>query len=198
MTNFPFTSIGQCRDIETLNFWNEAITERGWTPEQALQSIRTKGRDNARTPMQWTAEPGAGFTQGTPWLAVNPNHATLNLAAQADDAASVLHFHRCLVALRKAHPALAAGRFEPLLPDHPQVFACLRSAADGERLLAVCNVSAEPADAAWPDGLGMAGAELLLSVHGDLPGALPGSLPDALNHARLRPWEGLLLRLPPA
>lgn len=183
MTNHPFGSVDECRDIETLNFWREAVHERGWKAEDALAAIRAKGRDNARTPMQWTAGPHAGFTTGTPWLAVNPNHATLNAQAQEADPDSVLSFHRRLVGLRREQPALVHGDVQPLLEEHPQVFACLRR-WQGQRLLVLCNCSPRPADAPWLDTLDARRAEVLLSA---LPGPVGGVL---------RPWEALLLRLP--
>src|ERR671932_2816615 len=81
MTNAPFASIDDYRDIQTLNHFAEAVSA-GDRPEEVLAAMRRVSRDNARTPMQWDASPNAGFTTGTPWIAVNPNHAEINAAAE--------------------------------------------------------------------------------------------------------------------
>ncbi len=184
MTNYPFGSIGLCRDIESLNWHAEALSERGWTAAQAMRSIRAKGRDNARTPMQWTDEPGAGFTNGHPWMPIHPNHLRINARAQRDDPDSVLAFYRRLIRLRHELPALVHGRFELLLEEHPQVFAYTRGHA-GERLLVACNVSGQDAQVEWPAGLDPALGETLLA-----------NLADAPRAGAMRPWEARLVRLP--
>ena len=86
-------------------------------------------RDQARTPVQWDASPGAGFSTGTPWLPVNPDHVTVNAAAQLDDPGSVLAHYRRLIALRHEDPVVTDGDFELLLPDHPAIWAFLRRTA---------------------------------------------------------------------
>ncbi len=85
MTNVPFDDIGALRDIESINHYATAVDLLGHEPEDVLAALRAMGRDNARTPMQWTAEPGAGFTSTTPWIGVNPNHERVNAAAQVGD-----------------------------------------------------------------------------------------------------------------
>ena len=99
MTNAPFASIDDFRDIESLNHYAEAIA-RGAIPEHVLASMRPMSRDNARTPMQWDASEQAGFTTGTPWIAVNPNHAEINAQAARADPDSVFHHYRRLIELR--------------------------------------------------------------------------------------------------
>lgn len=183
MANFPFTDIGQCRDIETLNWYDEAVHRLGWPVEAAMHAIRAKGRDNARTPMQWSAAEGAGFTQGTPWLAIHPNHRHVNREAQLEDPHSVLAFYRRLIRLRREVPALEEGRFALLLESHPQVFAFTRRTA-GDTLLVACNLSPRTAWLAWPSGHDPVGAEVLISNR------------DAPLAGALRPWEAFIVRLP--
>lgn len=187
MVNYPFTDIAQCRDIESLNMHAEALA-RGDDPETVLASIRAKGRDNARTPMQWSAGPQAGFSSATPWLAVNPNHADINAEQALADPDSVFHHYRQLIALRHSLPVLAHGRFELLWPDHPTVFAYRRVLDDAE-LLVVCSFSREPLRL---DGIDprLAAAQVLLA-NWPLPHGLAGQI-DGTRLA-LRPFEALML-----
>ncbi len=162
MTNFPFSSIGEFRDIESLNHYAEAGAE-------SLPALRDRSRDNARTPMQWDASPHAGFTTGTPWLAVNPNHSELNAEAQRADPGSVFHHYRRLIELRHTVPAVAHGDFTMLLEEDERVYAFTRRHEDTE-LLVLGNFSGEevPVDlTGWED------AELLIGEPG----------------GALRPWE---------
>jgi oligo-1,6-glucosidase len=170
MTNAPFASIDDFRDVESLNHYREA-TANGDDPEAVLAALRISSRDNARTPMQWDATEHAGFTSGTPWLAVNPNHLTVNARAARADPDSVFHHYRRLIELRHREPVVAHGDFTMLLPDDPQVYAYTR-ALDGVELLVVANLSRAPAA---PDLSGWAGAELLLA------NCAPGD--------GLQPWE---------
>ena len=133
-------------------------------------------RDNARTPMQWTAGPEAGFTTGAPWMKVNPNHTEINAAAALADPDSVFYTYQKLIALRKAHPVFAEGDFTLLCPEDGQVFAYLRRGA-GQELLAAVNLSGEAA--AFRRPAGFAGAPLL---------ATQGAPQDGV----LRPWEAQL------
>ena len=121
----PFGSIADFRDIESLNHYAVAVA-RGEDPEHVLAALRAMGRDNARTPMQWDASPHAGFTTGTPWIAVNPDHPEVNAAAQVDDPGSVFSHYRRLISLRHTEPAVAHGDFTMLLPDDDAVYAFTR------------------------------------------------------------------------
>jgi oligo-1,6-glucosidase len=176
MSNVQWPDISHYRDIETLNMFRVATTERGLKPAQVLRSIHAKGRDNARTPMQWTAGPHAGFSTGTPWLAVHDNRAEVNAEQALGDPESVFHHYRRLIGLRKTMPVLVHGRFELLLPEHPQLLAYLRD--DGQtRLLVVCNFSGQfqPLDGlALPD---RSGAEPLIgNLHFDEWALAPNTL----------------------
>ncbi|MGY5890203.1 glycoside hydrolase family 13 protein, partial [Geodermatophilus arenarius] len=163
MANFPFTDLAQFRDVESINHQVQAVAH-GADPDEVFAALRRMSRDNARTPVQWDASPSAGFTTGTPWLEVNPDHAEWNAAAQRDDPASVLAHHRRLIALRHEDPVVALGSFTMLLPDHDQVYAFTRG-LDGDTLLVVCNLGAEEQDLAGllPETVG---AEVVL---GNLP-----------------------------
>ena len=100
MENLPVIPVEQVDDISALDQYQVSL-DAGFTPEEALKIISLRNRDNARTPVQWNAEKNAGFTQGTPWLMVNPNYTEINVAAQEQDENSVLSFYKELIALRK-------------------------------------------------------------------------------------------------
>jgi oligo-1,6-glucosidase len=165
MTNTYFTAIEHYRDIESLNYHAAALS-LGMEVEAVLHSLSVKSRDNARTPMQWDDTSHAGFTEGIPWLPVNPNYLAINAAAAVEDPNSVFHHFRKLIELRHDHPVVVYGRFELVLPDHEQIWALTRT-LDDQVLLMIANCSSEPARVppdATPD---LTGAQLLLATHGD-------------------------------
>ena len=124
-------------DLEIHNVYAER-TARGDAPEAVLECIYARGRDNARTPMQWTAGENAGFTTGKPWLPVNENHTHINVEAALDDPDSVFYYYQKLIAARKAHAVFRSGRFTLLLPEDEQRFVYRRDTQDAH-LLVICN-----------------------------------------------------------
>ena len=138
MTNFPFTDESQLRDIESINLLSQAKAEgrEAW----AWNGILHKGRDNARTPMQWEDAPHAGFTTGMPWIAVNPNYHRINVRRAQADPDSILNFYRALLALRQRTPALCEGTLRLLLPEHPQLLVYERACEDAH-IVVCCNFS---------------------------------------------------------
>jgi oligo-1,6-glucosidase len=180
MANYPFASVDDFQDIESVNhFATEMVA--GEDPTTVLAALRRMSRDNARTPVQWDDSKSAGFTTGTPWLPVNPDHVEWNAAAQRDDPGSVLAHYRRLIALRHGLPVVALGDFAMLLPEHDEVYAFTRSLED-DVLLVMCNVSRTPYPLAelLPEAVG---AELVL-----------GNLAVA-DATVLRPWEARVLRI---
>lgn len=126
MTNVAFSTIEDYRDIETLNAWKAAATA-GADLDQLMKGIHRQGRDNVRTPMQWTDSPNAGFTAGqAPWIKVNPNYPHINADAVLKDPDSIFYFYQKLLTLRKQHPTLIYGDFEPMAMDHERLFAYKR------------------------------------------------------------------------
>jgi len=142
MTNTPLASRDDFHDIETLNYLRERESV-GDTFDDLLPGLGAKSRDNARTPMQWTAGRHAGFTTGEPWIAVNPNHVEINAASQVGVAGSVFEHHRALVALRHDHPVVAHGSIQPLAMDHPDLWAFSRE-HEGTELLTLAAFTREP------------------------------------------------------
>ena len=175
MTNAPYP-VEELRDLESINAYNEMV-ERGMSESDALAAIHRMMRDNARTPMQWTAGPHAGFTDGDPWMMVNPNYTEINAAAALADPDSVFYTYQKLIALRKAHRVFAEGDFTLLCPEDEQVFAYLRRGAGQEMLVAV-NLSGRSAPFALPEAF-EGRAPLLATQGAPLAGAL-------------RPWEALI------
>ena len=175
MTNIRL-ELEQYQDLESLNLFRER-TAWGYDPEDVMRSIRARGRDNARTPMQWTAGENAGFTTGTPWLPVNENHPFLNAEAELADPDSVFHYYRRLIALRKQYDVFRDGRFTLLCPEDPQIFAYTRD-TDTAHMLVVCNFSGAEAAFSLPEAFRH--AETLIANY-------PGE-PEPL-----RPWEAKIL-----
>ena len=185
MANASFATVDDLRDIESLNHYR-AATAAGQDPGVVLDAIRRIGRDNARTPMPWDDSPGAGFSTGTPWIAVDPQHRTVNVAAQVGDDGSVLAHYRRLIRLRKDEPALVDGVFALLLPDDEAVYAFTRTTPATE-LLVLASFSADPVTVDL-DLSGWADATVLVPTH---DGAGDGRGDAAYV---LRPWESLVLR----
>ena len=141
MTNAGFTRIDQYRDVETLNFHRIQPAE-GVAEPDFLAGARANSRDNARTPMQWSAAPHAGFTSGTPWIAVNANFPALNVEQDRSDPDGVFQHYRRLITLRREHALIRYGDFRLLLPDHSSLFAYERRLAS-DHLLVVANMSGQ-------------------------------------------------------
>ena len=128
------------QDVETKNMI-DARRKKGYSDAELLRSAYAKSRDNARTPMQWSAAANAGFTTGTPWLAVNENYREINAEEALGRADSVFACYQTLIRLRKQYPVFTEGTFRLLLPEDEAIFAYRRE-TDAERLLVVCNFGA--------------------------------------------------------
>lgn len=144
MTNAPFTRIEDYKDIQTINMYHKRVFEKGYDPNDVMRSILAKSRDHARTPMQWNSGKNAGFTDGTPWLKVNPNFTAINVEEAQGDPDSVLNYYKKLISLRKQYADLMKGSFDLLLPDDPQLFVYMRENSK-QQLLSVNNFSKEQA-----------------------------------------------------
>jgi oligo-1,6-glucosidase len=138
MTNVRFPSLKDYNDLEIHNMYRERVTDGGADPAQVMESIYVKGRDNARTPMQWDDGANAGFTTGQPWLKLNPNYMTINAKAALEDPESIFYYYQQLIRLRKNHDIIVYGSYELILDEHEQIYAYKRSFGS-DRLLVLLN-----------------------------------------------------------
>jgi len=141
MTNVRF-DIEDYKDIETLNMYKERL-KNGYPVQEIMESIYAKGRDNARTPMQWDNSKHSGFTGGTPWIKVNPNYTDINAKAEMEDENSVFHYYKRLIRLRKANSVFVDGKFTLLLEKDERIFAYSRK-NDKEEILVIGNFYETP------------------------------------------------------
>lgn len=178
MTNVHFDDISQYKDIETLHMYEERM-EEGYSEEEVMASIYAKGRDNARTPMQWDESRHAGFTKGTPWIAVNPNYREINAAREMADPDSVFRYYQKLIRLRKEYPVFADGVFSLLLEEDEQIFAYTRTNEESE-LLVWANFTDRPAQCTCPEE--WKEAEVLLSNYD-----------SSMKANELRPYETVMM-----
>ncbi|MFJ1626592.1 glycoside hydrolase family 13 protein [Marinilactibacillus psychrotolerans] len=139
MTNLAINHISEVQDIESYRLYHEKLAQ-GWTEEQIIEAINTKGRDNARTPMQWADSAKGGFTTGTPWMKVNSNIQEINVEEALKDENSVFYTYQKLIQLRKEHTVVIDGEFKMMLLDHPKIFAYERQNSDTTWLI-VANFS---------------------------------------------------------
>ena len=169
MTNCPFGTIDNYRDIESINAYRELTGTGLREKEELLDCIAYKSRDNARTPMQWTGGKNAGFTSGTPWIMVNPNYQTINAEAELQDPDSVFHHYQKLISLRRHSPwsyLIVYGHYRLLAPEYPNVYSYIRE-SDAGKLLIVCNLSPEPVsfripeDVLWSEAVPIVGSASL-------------------------------------
>ena len=151
MTNFPFQAPEQLRDIESQNAYRLLVGNGRYSKNEMLDILSMKSRDNARTPMQWSAEPMAGFTTGTPWIDINPNHRVINTVEQMGRADSVYSYYKKLLALRHSNDCMAFGQFIPIEDDSTSVYAYHRILGD-EQLTILCNFTEVEQYYPLPDG----------------------------------------------
>ena len=170
MTNTHWASIDDCRDVEEKNAWQQfVIDQKRVSPEIMLACFDNMARDNARTPMQWDASENAGFSTGTPWIAVNPNYTEINAASEINDPDSVFNYYRKLIQLRHEHEIIVYGKFVPLLEDDPNIYAYARE-LDGKKLLVACNWTKDEAPCTLFDDTN--GTELISNYKEHKKGAL--------------------------
>ncbi len=179
MTNYPFRTPQDYKDLEAVNYYNSVRETRG-DEAAALAGLAKISRDNARTPMQWDAGPNAGFTTGDPWLPVNPNYTWLNAAAQINARDTVFAHYQALIRLRHELPVLVDGDFKPLMTEDPQIWAYTRTTPK-MKLLVIANCGRDhrtvDVDREW------IAADLLL---GNLPATPTMSMSTSLD---LSGWD---------
>jgi len=176
MTNSKL-SLEELGDLESINMYHERVAQ-GYDPEDVMRSIHARGRDNARTPMQWNAGENAGFTTGKPWLKINPNYVDINAEAALADPNSVFYYYKKLIELRKTIPEFRYGRFHLLTDTDERVFAYTRDTRTGH-MLVICNFSGDEVPFDVPDSY--FGSDYLIGNYG------------CDDYQNLRPYEALIL-----
>lgn len=139
MNNIKFDKVEQYNDVELLTNYAQ-VKAKGGDLKRFLEGMKISSRDNGRTPMQWDTTLNAGFSNGKPWLPVNGNYKTINVAAQEKDENSCLNYFRKMIRLRKDNDILVYGKYTLLDKTNPDVFAYTRE-LNGEKLLVLLNFS---------------------------------------------------------
>ncbi|HHV13478.1 MAG TPA: alpha-glucosidase [Clostridiales bacterium] len=145
MTNVRFEKLEDYKDIDTLNTYEEYVSNGLVTKEEMMRYIHCKSRDNARTPMQWNDNSNAGFTAGIPWIKINPNYIDINAEAQVNDPDSVYSYYKKLISLRKQYDIIVYGNYQLLEKDHEKLFIYSRTLGN-EKLLILCNFTEDIVD----------------------------------------------------
>ena len=158
MTNVYFDKLEDYRDIESINAFHQYVDSGIVKAEDMMRYLKEISRDNARTPMQWDDSKNAGFTDGTPWINVNPNYKEINAKAAVADPNSVFHYYQELIKLRHTLPIIVYGKFQGLLEDSETIYAYKRL-LDGQVLTVACNFTDQEQDCTLFDDL--AGEELI-------------------------------------
>jgi oligo-1,6-glucosidase len=182
MTNIKFDKIEDYRDIESLNMYKQTKDRKG-DLNKFLENQKIAARDNGRTPFQWNDSANAGFTTGTPWLKINPNYLTVNVAVEERDPNSVLNYFRKLIILRKNELTLVYGKYTLLDKDNPDVYAYTRELA-GKKILIVLNFKAKNSSLTIGD-LDLNKAKLILNNYND----------EGKEPLNLRPFEAKIYML---
>ncbi len=180
MTNIPFTRLDQFRDLETIGLYEAAIA-RGVTPGDFIAGANVNGRDNSRTPVQWTGGPNAGFTSGTPWIDVNANYTEVNVAADRASADSIISHYRRLIALRRDLEIVSHGVFAGHAEDHPAIVAYSRHLGE-QRLAVLANMSGEEVAFDVPQEMAIDGECLIHNA---------GPRTSIRASLTLKPWEAM-------
>ena len=182
MTNCPFNTLENFRDLESINAFHE-LTEQGKkTEEEMMAAISYKGRDNARTPMQWDDSTYAGFSTAQPWIMVNPNYTKINAKDQVNREDSVFKYYQKLISLRHNSDLIVYGSYDLLLADDPDIYAYTRT-LDDDKLIVYCNFSDNTREVELPEEF--TNGKILISNYNDA----------AVNtKITLRPYEAIVIQ----
>ena len=182
MTNCPFNTLDNFRDLESINAFHE-LTEQGkMTEEDMMAAISYKGRDNARTPMQWDDSAYAGFSTATPWIMVNPNYTKINAKDQINREDSVFKYYQKLIKLRHESELIVYGTYDLILDDDKDIYAYIRTLGD-EKLIVYCNFSENTREVELPEEF--TNGKVLISNYIDAK----------VNHKiTLRPYEAIVIQ----
>lgn len=181
MTNPNFECLEQYRDVESINAYH-ILLEQGKTKQEIMAILKQKSRDNARTPMQWSADEQAGFTKGTPWIPISENYQDINAEKALQDKESVFYFYQKLIKLRKEYDVITYGDYQLLMEEHPTIFAYTRNYQQ-ETLLVISNFYGKQAEITVPfEGKGL--SRILLSNYKDSP--------EFTKNISLRPYESIV------
>ncbi|SHH68016.1 glycoside hydrolase family 13 protein [Clostridium grantii] len=161
MTNVAFESIEDYKDIEIINYYNEEINNYGSDAKDILKSIYARGRDNARTPMQWDDSENAGFTKGNPWININENYKEINSKESLNNQDSIYYYYQKLIKLRKENKIIVYGSYDLILPEHEKIFAFTRT-FENQKLVVVCNFSCEQVEFELPENINYKEKNLLI------------------------------------
>ncbi|GGG04058.1 glycoside hydrolase family 13 protein [Paenibacillus abyssi] len=185
MTGVRFDTIDDYNDIAMKNKYKEE-TGKGRDPQEVFESLLHLARDNSRTPMHWDDSSMAGFTGGTPWIKVNPNYKEINVAAALADPNSVFYYYKKLIQLRKEHEVMVYGSYEPVLEDHPQLYAYFRTLGT-EKWLIVLNISEQSVSFELPESAASVSRETVITNYPDDHAGGSGAL-------TMRPFEAVIYR----
>ena len=182
MTNCPFNTLDNFRDLESINAFHE-LTEQGkMTEEDMMAAIGYKGRDNARTPMQWDDSAYAGFSTTNPWIMVNPNYTKINAKDQINREDSVFKYYQKLIKLRHESELIVYGTYDLILDDDKDIYAYIRTLGD-EKLIVYCNFSENTREVELPEEF--TNGKVLISNYIDAK----------VNHKiTLRPYEAIVIQ----
>ena len=183
MTNVRFEDINEYNDIETLNMYKDRIS-KGYSHDEIMASIYAKGRDNARTPMQWDSTENAGFTTGKPWLKVNKNYKFINAEDCLQDKDSIFYHYKKLINIRKHNDTIIYGNYKLLLPEDKNVFAYSRE-LNGDKIVVVCSFYNKEINLNFKEDFN--NVEILLSNYKD------SSI--LMKDLKLRPYEAIMYRV---
>jgi oligo-1,6-glucosidase/glucan 1,6-alpha-glucosidase len=186
MTNVSFESLDDYKDIESLNMYNER-REKGYSHEEIMESIYTKGRDNARTPMHWDDSENAGFTSGEPWIKVNPNYKEINAKLQLNDENSIFSYYKKLIKIRKSNPVVVHGEYKLILEENREIFAYTRT-LENEKLLVICNFTGNKTKFVCEEQIEFKSRELLISNY-DV------DVQEPIDNIELKPYESRIYKI---
>jgi oligo-1,6-glucosidase len=187
MTNVRFKSVEDYNDIEIKNMYREKVIEGGEDHNKVMEAIYVKGRDNARTPMQWDDSENAGFTTGTPWLKVNPNYKEINAKNVLEDPNSIFYYYQKLIQLRKENDIIVYGSYDLLLEENENIYAYTRTLND-ERLIVILNFTKEQQQFELPDTVSFSEKELMISNYNV-------NKSEDISSFILQPYEARVYRL---